>query len=161
MRVPAPGRWRDGIDLAPAGLAGQGILLDTGCPHLVVLGDGLPDDPSFAAAAPRLRRHPELGPDGANVDFVAVEAPHRLALRTFERGVEGETLASGTGCLAAALAAASRRLVDSPVACRTRGGLTLTVRFGARDGAYTEVSLEGEARLIYTGVTAPGAFAGS
>jgi len=159
MQVPSPGEWREGIALAPAGLEGEGIHLNTGCPHLVVLGSSLPDDGVFAAAAPILRRHPDLGAAGANVDFVAVEDPHRLALRTFERGVEGETLASGTGCLAAALAAASRALVVSPVTCLPRGGQALTVRFRGQGPALANISLEGEARLIYTGLVGPGAFA--
>jgi diaminopimelate epimerase len=158
MQVPPPGDWREGVSLAPAGLTGEGIHLNTGCPHLVVLDARLPDDGTFAAAAPLLRRHPDLDPAGANVDFVAVEDPHRLALRTFERGVEGETLASGTGCLAAALAAASRSLVNSPVTCLTRGGQARTVRFHEHDGEITDISLEGEARLIYTGEIRPGAF---
>ena len=158
MQVPSPGDWRVGVALAPAGLEGEGIHLNTGCPHLVVLGSSLPDDGAFAAAAPILRRHPDLGDAGANVDFVAVEDPHHLALRTFERGVERETLASGTGCLAAALAAASRSLVVSPVTCLPRGGQALTVRFRGQGPACTDISLEGMARLIYTGLVEPGAF---
>jgi diaminopimelate epimerase len=160
MSVPPPSSLVDDISLEPAGLPGQGIAIDTGCPHLVVLCPTLPDDATFAHAAPILRHHPALGSGGANVDFVAVQDPHRLQVRTFERGVEGETLASGTGCLAAALAAASRSLTAAPVTCLVRGGTPLKVRF-ARDGrVFSNVSLEGEARLVAAGIVGDDAFAG-
>ena len=113
--------------------------------------DLLPDNQQFAAAAPILRHHPDLAPAGANVDFVEVADPHRLRVRTFERGVEGETLASGTGCLAAALAAASRSLAASPVTCQVRGGAVLKVRFTRTAQGFENVSLEGEARFIASG----------
>ena len=161
MSVPPPAAMQDGISLEPAGLPGHGIAINTGCPHLVVLCPTLPDDATFAMAAQILRYHPALGPAGANVDFVAVQDPHRLQVRTFERGVEAETLASGTGCLAAALAAASRSLASAPVACKVRGGTPLKVRF-ARDGSvFSNVSLEGEARLVAAGTVGDDAFVGS
>jgi diaminopimelate epimerase len=158
VEVAAPTDWRQGISLAPAGLQGEGIHLDTGCPHLVVVCPQLPDAAEFAALARPLRHHPALAPAGANVDFISVEDPHRLRVRTFERGVEGETLASGTGCLAAALAAASLSLAASPVSCMVQGGTPLKVRFRRdADGVFSAVSLEGEARLVYRGVTGPDA----
>ena len=160
MSVPPPTGVRDDISLQPAGLPGTGIAIDTGCPHLVVLCSTLPDDGTFAVAAPILRYHPDLGPAGANVDFVAVQDPHRLQVRTFERGVEAETLASGTGCLAAALAAATRSLAAAPVACQVRGGAPLKVRFTRAAATFSNVSLEGEARLVAMGTVGDDAFAG-
>lgn len=158
MAVPPPVDVRDGISLAVAGLPGTGVALNTGCPHLVVLMPDLPDDEQFTTAAPLLRHHPDLGPDGANVDFVAVADPHRLRVRTWERGVEGETLASGTGCLASALAAAGRSLAASPVTCLVRGGSPLKVRYRREGSSFTEISLEGEARLIAAGTAGADAF---
>ncbi|MCZ6651295.1 MAG: diaminopimelate epimerase [Acidobacteria bacterium] len=158
LAVPAPPPPRDGLSLEAAGLPGTGLAINTGCPHLVVLMDRLPDDAQFAAAAPILRHHPDLAPAGANVDFVEVIDPHRLRVRTFERGVEGETLASGTGCLAAALAAASRSLAASPVTCQVRGGSPLKVRFTRTAQGFENVSLEGEARLIASGTVEADAF---
>jgi diaminopimelate epimerase len=160
LAVPPPSGLRDDVELAPAGLAGHGVALNTGCPHLVVFSGTLPDDEAFARAAPILRHHPALAPEGANVDFVAVQDPHRLQVRTFERGVEAETLASGTGCLAAALAAASRSLVASPVICQVSGGAPLKVRF-VRDGTvFSQVSLQGEARLLAAGTVGDDAYHG-
>jgi len=161
MSVPPPSGWRDDLSLEPAGLAGQGVALNTGCPHLVVFCRTLPDDAAFATSAPILRHHPALGPEGANVDFVAVQDPHRLQVRTFERGVEAETLASGTGCLAAALAAASRSLAASPVVCQVRGGAPLKVRFVREGTTFSQVSLEGEARLVAAGTVGDDAYHGS
>ena len=155
MEVSSPRELRRGVDLAPANLAGEGSFVDLGCPHLVVIGECLPDDRAFAAQAPALRRHPALGEAGANVDFVVVETPHRIRLRIFERGVEGETLASGTGCLAAALAAAERGLAASPIACLTSGGETLEVRFRHDGAAFEDIRLDGSARLVYEGKLGP------
>ncbi len=160
MEVDPPTAWRHAVSLAPAGMAGEGIHLDTGCPHLVAILPTLPGDAEFEALARPLRHHPDLAPAGANVDFVSVEDPHRLRLRTFERGVEGETLASGTGCLASALAAASLSLAASPVTCLVRGGTPLKVRFRREaGGTFGAISLEGEARLVYSGVAGPDATA--
>jgi diaminopimelate epimerase len=78
-------------------------------------------------------------------------------VRTFERGVEGETLSSGTGCLASALAAAGRGLAASPVTCLPRGGEPIKIRF-KRDGEqFSDLSLEGRAWLIASGRLGPDA----
>lgn len=142
---PRPGPPLDG-----AGLPGHGLWLDTGCPHVVVIVATLPG-PEFADRARPVRHHASLGPEGANVDFVTVEDPHRLRLRSFERGVEGETLACGTGAVAATLAAASRSLVASPVTCLTRGGQSLRVRFRRTPDGWADVTLEGDGRIVYRG----------
>ncbi|MFQ5767199.1 MAG: diaminopimelate epimerase [Acidobacteriota bacterium] len=150
--------WRDGISLAPAGLEGRGTYLEVGCPHLVVRCGRPPDDAEFFERAAPLRRHPDLLPGGANVDFITVLDSHGLKIRTFERGVEAETLASGTGCLAASLAAAAYGEVVSPVTCRPRGGEEIVVRFRRAGDLFTDLSLEGSAHLVYTGVLGPAAF---
>ncbi|MFQ5894871.1 MAG: diaminopimelate epimerase, partial [Nitrospinota bacterium] len=75
-----------------------------------------------------------------------------------ERGVEGETLACGTGATAAALVAALRGEVDSPVEVRTRGGEVLTIHFRRAGEGFGEVRLEGETRLLYEGEVREEAF---
>ena len=76
-----------------------------------------------------------------------------MQIRTFERGVEGETLACGTGCIAAALVAAARNLTDSPVNVLTRSGETLIIYFDKlSEGSATSFSavfLEGDAKVVY------------
>jgi len=99
--------------------------LTVGVPHLVVAVDD-PDALDLRTVAPPLRHHPDLAPDGANVSFVRLEADGVLEIRTWERGVEGETLACGSGLVAAALvtlAQVGRRAVD----CRPRSGDLLRV----------------------------------
>jgi len=109
--------------------------------------------------SPPLRSHRELGPPGANVDWVFVGGRHDLTVRSFERGIEGETLACGTGVLATAAAALAAGVADLPIHAITRGGLTLHVQ-GETEGtrvAFWELS--GEARLVARGTLLPGAAA--
>jgi diaminopimelate epimerase len=114
-----------------------------GVPHLVVLVDDV-DTVDVAGEGAPLRRDPLLGPEGANVNFVSVTGGPRM--RTYERGVEGETLACGTGAVATAALLVAWGLATSPVSIMTRSGSALTVRFtGDRP------SLAGEGRLVFTG----------
>jgi diaminopimelate epimerase len=103
-----------------------------------------------------LRFHPQFKPAGTNADFVYVRDARHMIVRTYERGVEGETLACGTGCIASGLIAAARGRVVSPVEVNTRGGETLKVYFEMSGGMqnpagiqFKEVCLEGEARIAY------------
>lgn len=107
----------------------MGTYVRVGVPFFVLLHDD-PDDLPIRFLGRAIREHAALAPDGANVDFVRVEDDQSLYFRVYERGVENETLSSGTGSVSAALAAAALGRASSPVACRARGG-TLTVRFRA------------------------------
>src|SRR6185295_3662609 len=95
------------------------------------------------------------GPKGTNVNFVQKIGPNRLRVRTYERGVEGETLACGTGVTASAIAAALRGLVKGPVHCVVAGGDTLKVNFVMhrenKARAATHITLEGPVRLTFKG----------
>ena len=98
--------------------------------------------------------HLYVAPDEAERRFLVESLKvdeHTLAIRTYERGVEGETLSCGTGCVAAALVTASLGMTTSPVACWTRSGVTLSVHFREGAGTFTHLVLEGDARLIYQG----------
>ncbi|NLP04731.1 diaminopimelate epimerase [Candidatus Fermentibacteria bacterium] len=121
-------------------------LADTGVPHLVVEHEDLRDG-VFERVAPILRRHAAAGPAGANVDFVS-SGRGRLEMRTWERGVEGETLACGTGAVAVALLLSQAGRASLPVEILTRGGLELAV--GRDEKGWW---LEGEARIVYRGET--------
>ena len=118
-------------------------LVDTGVPHAVELAEELNDE-AFARA-PLVRRHPEMGESGANYDLVAASG-ERLEIRTWERGVEGETLACGTGAVAAAYVAAKLMSTSLPVTVRVRSGLELLVGRD-RHGWW----LQGEARPVFRG----------
>jgi diaminopimelate epimerase len=104
-----------------------GAYIEIGVPFFVCFHDN-PDELAVRFIGRAIRNHNELAPRGANVDFVRVEDEQRLYFRVYERGVEDETLSSGTGSISAALAAAAAGKVISPVACTARGA-ELTVRF--------------------------------
>jgi diaminopimelate epimerase len=137
----------------------RGALVDTGVPHFVAIEEGPPED-SIRASGRALRHHPRFAPEGVNVNFVHPLEPGSFAIRTFERGVEGETLACGTGCVAAALTLAASGQARSPVALRTRAGSTIHVRFEGDPRRASGVRLEGEARLVYVGHLADEALSG-
>jgi diaminopimelate epimerase len=123
--------------------------LDTGVPHAVIFVPRV-DDIDVAALGRAVRYHKAFGRAGANADFVALERKG-LSVRTYERGVEDETLACGTGATAAALAASLLGRARAPVNVRVRSGQTLRVHF-IRDGrGFKDVWLEGPVRLVYKG----------
>ena len=123
-----------------------------GVPHLVIRVEDL-EQVDVAGRGRRLRSHPSLGPAGANVNFIeSGGAGGPWLIRTYERGVEAETLACGTGTVAAALALVSRDEARLPIRFRSRGGRELNVR-GERDGTrVSDLWLGGEGRLIFRGV---------
>ena len=81
----------------------------------------------------------------------ASESEQLLRTRTYERGVEDETLACGTGAVASAVTAALRGKARPPVTVRVRGGFDLIVHFELNDGAASDIRLEGDARVVFTG----------
>jgi diaminopimelate epimerase len=143
------------VDLASGPLAVSSV--NTGVPHAVVLTDGV-EGVDVAGLGREIRFHPQFAPAGTNADFICTESSGGIAIRTYERGVEGETLACGTGAVAGALVAAGKLGLGSPVSVRTAGGERLTVYFENRSGDYRNVYQEGDARLIYTGVLHPEAW---
>ncbi|PTL36405.1 diaminopimelate epimerase [Candidatus Methylomirabilis limnetica] len=132
------------------GVAHHVHSINTGVPHAVLLCSDLEAIP-VRALGREIRFHPAFQPAGTNVDFVTVLDTRTLVIRTYERGVEDETLACGTGTVAAALVAATLGMVSSPVEVRVRSGETLTVSFTRNGTEFHEVFFEGDVRLIYQG----------
>jgi diaminopimelate epimerase len=125
--------------------------INTGVPHAVAWVEEL-DAVNVSKFGRLVRRHSSFYPDGTNVDYVKVLTDNSLAIRTYERGVEDETLACGTGVTAAALLSAAQGLVKSnSILCKTRGGEDLTVRFEGPSDLPEKVFLEGPVRFIYSG----------
>jgi diaminopimelate epimerase len=122
--------------------------INTGVPHAVFFLDDIEGMDVFQMGR-AIRYHPNFAPAGANANFVRVENPSLLSVRTYERGVEDETLACGTGVVASALIAAFRGLVKSPVSVKTRGGETLNVYFEIEAGEAKKVFFEGDVHIIY------------
>jgi len=129
-------------------------FINTGVPHAVLF---VPDAGKAAVGGlgRALRFHQAFGRQGANVNFVQKTGPRTLRVRTYERGVEGETLACGTGVTAGAIAAALRGLVKTPVRCVVAGGDTLEVNFTMdrenRGRPATGITLTGPVRLTFKG----------
>ena len=125
--------------------------VNTGVPHAVAFVDNLQ---SFAVAdwGRKIRFHEHFAPKGTNADFATVLSRHKIKLRTYERGVEGETLACGTGMVAAVLAAAARGLVASPVDVLVQSGETLCIYFTRQDDRWKEIYLEGKVKMVYQGL---------
>ena len=122
--------------------------VDTGVPHAVIFVDDI-EAIDVVGLGRQLRHHPVFAPAGTNVNFVG-RSGDNLAIRTYERGVEDETMACGTGVVAGALIAAAKGMADSPVAMVTSGGIALTVQFtGSKGEAVDQVLLKGPAHLIY------------
>lgn len=135
---------------------------NTGSPHLIVFNKDFDKFLSYysggvslknlnvATAGKILRYHPFFGNAGTNVNFVEVQNK-QINIRTFERGVEDETLACGTGSVAAAVICRLLNLVETPVKLNTAGGESLIVDFNLIDNIVTAVSLTGPAKIVFAG----------
>ena len=126
-------------------------FVNTGVPHVVVQVADL-ENHAVTDQGREIRYHPRFSPEGTNANFMIPLGPDELAVRTYERGVEDETLACGTGAIASALMASRRGMVVSPVKVHTRGGEILTVHLnnGGLDAEAGErVWLQGNTSVIY------------
>jgi len=137
------------VCLEHGGRSFSGMSIDTGVPHIVLWVEDV-DGVDVFGAGRAFRFAGEFQPRGTNVNFVEVSGSSALRLRTYERGVEAETLACGTGAVAAAIAAHLEKGLASPVSLQARGGdLTVSFRSGGRTTG--DVFLEGDARIVYEG----------
>ena len=127
------------------------MLARPSVPHLVLRVKDV-DRVPLEERGPPLRRDPALGDEGANGNWVAPKGDGTWKYRTFERGVEGETLACGTGAVACALVLASEKLLQPPVKLWTRSGLPLVVSWEKNGSGPTSLRLRGEGRVIYRGI---------
>lgn len=166
LALPAPHAFRAQRPLAVGPQIVHGSSLMVGVPHYVVFLKGDLWSQNINPLGSAIRKHPDLaGEGGANVNFVVVRDEHAIEVRTWERGVEGETLACGSGVVASAVTSALFGRVQSPVAVRTRSGITLEVSFAVlqgegfstavESGHVKDVRLKGDARLIYRATITP------
>ena len=124
-------------------------FLNTGVPHALIWVEDM-RKADLVGMGPLIRYHDYFKPAGTNVNFVQIKNTGNLRVRTYERGVEAETLACGTGSVAAAAVAFFKNKVQSPVQVRTSGGEMLTVYVEGQPGReIRKVYLEGEVRLIF------------
>lgn len=150
LRMKDPGPLRNGLKLSVEGTTHEASFLDTGAPHVVIFArDTAQTDVSGIGRA--IRNHAEFQPAGTNVNFVRRTGASTIELRTYERGVEAETLACGTGSVASALVAAATFGISSPIQVRVRSGEDLTVHFSGAPGSWSDVRLEGSAHMLFSG----------
>jgi diaminopimelate epimerase len=145
---PTDFRWRLVVEIDGARF--EGHFANTGVPHLVYLVEDV-DAVDVLSIGRKSRLHPLFQPAGANVNFIQQLDAHRFKIRTYERGVEDETLACGTGSVAAALIAASVAGAESPVTLLPKGGQSLTVTFAQEGERFRDIYLAGDARIVYEG----------
>lgn len=126
-------------------------FLNTGVPHAVSFVEDL-DEMDIFNYGGAIRRHPHFAPSGTNANFAKVLAPGHIEIRTYERGVEDETLACGTGMVAAALVHHLLTGAESPVEVDVAGGDTLSIGFEKTgDTTFTNVTLTGPAEFVFEG----------
>jgi len=150
LGMSEPGPFADGVGLDAAGESLTVYSINTGVPHAVVLVDDL-DGTDVRGIGAALRHHHHFQPRGTNVNFVRQLGPQDLAIRTYERGVEDETLACGTGVVASALTLAALTGAASSVRVLVKGGDTLTVSFEGSAAGFRNVVLTGPADFVFEG----------
>jgi diaminopimelate epimerase len=133
-----------------AGLKLLANSINTGVPHVVTFVDDLESTPVQQWGA-QIRYHQAFQPDGTNANFVRELEPGKIAIRTYERGVEAETLACGTGVTASGLIYAALSEAASPIQILVRGGDWLEVGFQRADNSFEEVTLKGPADFAFEG----------
>jgi diaminopimelate epimerase len=150
VKLTDPSPVQAGIKIEAAGRHFVLDSIDTGVPHVVAFVEDL-ETCAVVDCGRVIRRHEYFAPRGTNADFANVMERHKIRVRTYERGVEDETLACGTGMVAAVLAAAQRGLVESPVDVLVQSGETLRIYFEQKNGRWQEIYLEGKVKMVYQG----------
>ncbi len=148
--MPDPGKLDTGVTIDLKGGPLTVGCVNTGVPHVVIDVSDLENADVFNQGR-EIRYHRTFAPAGTNVNFVTRLEKGLIAIRTYERGVEDETLACGTGSIAAALVTSAKNGWASPVRVLTRSGIELKIYFTHQSDGYRAVHLEGDARVVYRG----------
>ena len=154
VRMTYPKDLRLKLDLDINGQTQKVNYINAGVPHVVCFVPGVAGF-NVKEIGRAIRYHPDFQPEGTNADFVEVLDKSHIRIRTYERGVEQETLACGTGCAAAAIITTYEMQQNPQGAYRikvdTQGGETLTVYFNIKKGIVDKTFLEGKAKIVYRG----------
>ncbi len=142
IRINVPLRLEDSVH--NVGFANSGV------PHVVFFVDDLEATDVFDLGR-QTRYHNDFKPAGTNANFIHIHSQELIEIRTYERGVENETLACGTGSIASAIVSATLGKVKSPVSVKTASGVVLKIHFDLENDEAKNVYLEGDARVIFAG----------
>ena len=160
ISLPSPRNFRPDRPLAIGETTVRGSSILVGVPHYVVFLRGELWSQDIEPLGRAIRNHSELQPEGTNANFVTVQDWHAIEVRTYERGVEAETLACGSGVVASVSTGALFGRLKSPVSVLTRSGITLEVSFDLDGQDLRNVRLKGDARIVYRATLTPETVAG-
>lgn len=146
LKMPGAQDLQTQIGIVEEGFLEEGGFLNTGVPHLVLFVKNI-ENIDVNSLGRKYRYHQAFQPKGTNVNFAEILAQDKIQIRTYERGVEEETLACGTGAVASAFLASIRKNTRLPTEVLTRGGMLKV--FG--DKPKKHIYLEGEVKLVYEG----------
>ncbi len=150
LQMSDPKDMRLGLQVEALGDTYTCHYVDSGVPHAVVIVPAI-SEVDIRPLGSALRHHAEFAPRGTNVDFLERRGPQEIAIRTYERGVEDETLACGTGVVASAILFAATEGAASPIRVHVKGGDALEVGFTKTDSTFTGVTLSGPADFVFEG----------
>ncbi len=150
LQMSTPKDLRLGLDVSIPDKTVNGHFVNSGVPHFVIPVDNL-ENIDVCGIGSAIRRHELFAPNGTNVNFLKRRGDNKIAIRTYERGVENETLACGTGVVASALIFSAINNVNGPIGVLVRGGNELQVGFERQGGEYKKVTLTGPADFVFDG----------
>jgi diaminopimelate epimerase len=150
LRMTEPTDLRLDVDLPVASEKKTVHFINSGVPHVVIPVSRI-DDVDVRGEGSAVRYHKMFSPKGTNVNFIEKLGPKKVAVRTYERGVEDETLACGTGIVASALIFAATENTKGPITVIARGGDELQVGFEKIGNQFRDVTLTGPAEFVFEG----------
>jgi diaminopimelate epimerase len=150
LQMSQPTDLRLGIQIPIGDKVTEAHFVNTGVPHVVVPVKDL-EQVEVRGLGSSIRHHPMFAPQGANANFMKKRGDHQISIRTYERGVENETLACGTGVVASALIFAMLEKINGPINVLVRGGNELEVGFENTGGQFNNVTLTGPADFVFEG----------
>jgi diaminopimelate epimerase len=150
IQLTAPQDIKLDIPLIINGRLLKANFIDTGVPHVVIFVNGI-DGIEVKRLGGMIRNHEKFLPRGTNVNFVEEKGKNLIQVRTYERGVEDETLACGTGSTAAALIFAFKKNLDNLIKVQTQSGQILKISFQKKNGEFKKVWLAGGVKIVYKG----------
>jgi diaminopimelate epimerase len=150
LRMTEPTDLRLNVGLSLAAENKTIHFINSGVPHVVIPVAKI-DDADVLRDGAAIRYHKIFSPNGTNVNFIESRGPKKIAIRTYERGVEDETLACGTGIVASALIFATTEDCEGPVTVLARGGDELQVDFEKTRDQFRNVTLTGPAEFVFEG----------
>ena len=150
VKMTDPADLRLGFSLDVDGQDEVANFINTGVEHVVIFVNDV-DSVNVVKTGSKIRYHKQFAPRGANANFVELTDKENIKVRTYERGVENETFACGTGATASAIIAGMLKGVTSPVRVKTKGGCFLKIFFKLKEHVVSDVYMQGDAQISYEG----------